>query len=158
MVLTHVDFHVEYIRLLLAIQFAGARMAQPVVVKQYIERRPKPKSPYERGSFMMISQRGLSELEERLADRSLGMQAVRVLMAMLNSATYGNLVEASQKDISLRLGMSLSEVSKASHALMDCGLIDRMANRRGWYKINPRLAWKGNVESLEQALKAREAA
>lgn len=129
-----------------------------VEVRQFIERRPRPKSPYGKGMFMMISTRGIGELQERLADRSLGVQAMRVLLAMLESTTYDNLVEASQKDLAVHLDMSSQEVSKASRALLQCGMVDRVRSRRGWYRINPKLAWKGNVESLEQALAVRRSA
>lgn len=145
-----VDCHIEYSSLILQTLFRGPKMDQPARV--FVERRPRLRNAYGRGGFMMISKAGLSELERRLADRSLGMQAVRVLVAMLDSADWENRVEASQKDLALNLGMSLSEVSKASRALLACGLIDRLVNRRGWYKINPRLAWMGSVESLNLAL------
>lgn len=139
-----------------AIGFQAARDA--VEKARHFDGSVRMKAPRASNDDWMVWDEGLAELEERLNDRSLGMQAVRVLMAMLNSAGYENLVEASQKDLSIRLGMSLSEISKASHALMACGMIERLANRRGWYRINPRLAWKGNVESLEQALAAKRAA
>lgn len=133
-------------------------MAQPrVVVKQFIERRPRPKSPYGRGEFMIMSRSGFAELKERVRDRSLGMQAICVLYAMLEHVDYGNRIEISQADLALDLAMSQSDVSKASRALLHAGVIRRHANRRGWYEIDPRMGWKGNVESLEAALQQKSA-
>ncbi len=126
-------------------------MPERVEVRQFIERRPKVKSPY-RTRFMMLSQDGLAELQERLADHTLGMQALRVLVAMMQSLDYENRVEEPQKEIAFRLGMSSQEVSKASKALMQCGFIERMKNRRGWYTVSPRLCWRGSVKNLDKAL------
>lgn len=103
---------------------------------------------------MMLSQDALGELQERLADKSLGMQAVRVLVAMMQSLDWENRVEEPQKAIAARLGMSPQEVYKASKALVDCGFIQRMVDRRGWYRVSPRLCWKGNVKNLEKELAA----
>jgi DNA-binding MarR family transcriptional regulator len=139
---------------ILTASFGARKMANARI---FVERKNR-KRAYERDRFMMISQNGLAELQERLADRSLGMQAVRVLVAMLESVDYENRVWASQKDIALHLKMSSQEVSKASRALTDCGFVERIANRRGWYQISDRLAWKGSVERLHERRSARKAA
>ena len=122
-----------------------------VEIRQFIERKPKKASPY-RTRFMMLSQEGLEELQERLADRTLGIQAMRVLVAMMQSLDYENRVDPPQKEIAFRLGMSVQEVYKASKTLIECGFIERMANRRGWYRVSPRLCWKGSVANLEKEL------
>lgn len=103
---------------------------------------------------MMLSQVGLSELEQRLADRSLGMQAVRVLVAMMAHMDWENRVDISQKELAVHLDMSSQEVSKASTALVQCGFLQRMQNRRGWYRVSPRLCWRGSVKNLERELAA----
>lgn len=122
-----------------------------VVVRQFIERRPRPRNPYGKGLFMLVSLGGLGELDARLADKTIGMQAMRVLLAMLGCVEYGNRVQKSQKELAAHLAMSPSEVSKASKRLVDCGFIERLPNRRGWYRIDPRFGWKGDVESLSAA-------
>ena len=132
-------------------------MRAQVEVRQFIERRPKARSPYG-NKFMMLSQRGVEELSERLADRTLGLQALRVLFAMMQSLDWENRVQCSQKDLGLSLGMSSQEVSKASRLLAECGFIERIENRRGWYRVSPRLCWRGSVKNLEAALRDREAA
>ena len=106
---------------------------------------------------MMLSQEGLSDLTAQLAARALGMQAVRVLIAMMERADFRNRVEESHKDLASRLGMSQQDVSKAAIALRDAGLIDQLGNRRGMYRISPRLAWKGDVETLDAELDKRRA-
>jgi transcription initiation factor IIE alpha subunit len=132
-------------------------MRAKVEVRQFIERKPRPKNAYG-VRFMMLSQDAVGELSERLADHSIGMQAMRVLLVMIGSLDYENRVEAPQKEIACRLGMSQGEVSKASAALVECGFIERMANRRGWYRVSPRLCWRGSVKNLDAALREREAA
>jgi DNA-binding MarR family transcriptional regulator len=101
---------------------------------------------------MMLSQRGVCELSERLGDGTLGMRAVRTLVAMLGHMDFYNRVEISQKDLALELGMDQSGLAKASRELMECGFIERMANRRGWYRVSPRLCWKGSVKTLAKEL------
>ena len=103
---------------------------------------------------MMLSQEGLEELQERLADRTLGIQAMRVLVAMMQSLDWENRVEPPAKELAARLNMSVQEVYKASKVLVECGFIERMANRRGWYRVSPRLCWKGSVKNLEKELEA----
>lgn len=105
---------------------------------------------------MMLSQDGLAELEGRLADRTLGIQAIRVLVAMMQGLDWENRVEPPQKEIAFRLGMSVQEVYKASKVLVECGFVERMANRRGWYRVSPKLCWKGSVKNLETALTERD--
>lgn len=129
-----------------------------VETRIFIEKRAREKMPYGVGAFMMVSQGGLCELENRLADRSIGKQAMRVLIAMLCSVTYENRVDASQKEMSAALGMSQQEVSKAIRALIECGFIERLANRRGWYRISPEFSWKGSARTLQHALDERVAA
>ena len=48
---------------------------------------------------MLLSKDGLRELDARLADGSIGMQAVRVLVAMATSSDYENRVRMGQKDL-----------------------------------------------------------
>lgn len=125
-----------------------------VEVRQFFERRPRVGHPYG-DFFMMLSQRGVAELSERLEDRTLGMQAVRVLLAMMRHMDFENRVDVSQKNLALALGMGLSDLSRASKVLVECGLVERMANRRGWYRISPRLCWKGTAKKLEEELRPR---
>lgn len=129
-----------------------------VEVRQFIERRPKVKNPYGRGAFMMISKRGFAELGERLADRSLGMQAVRLLVAMIVSLDYENRVETTVKDLAGQLRMSPQEVSAAAKKLVECGFAERIANRRGWYRISPQLLWMGAGKNLGDELRRRDRA
>jgi len=124
-----------------------------VEVRQFFERRPRVHHPYG-DFFMMLSQRGVAELSERLEDRTLGMQAIRVLLAMMRHMDFENRVDISQKDLALALGMDQSDLSRASKVLVECSLIERMANRRGWYRISPRLCWKGAAKKLEEELAA----
>ena len=107
---------------------------------------------------MLLSAAGLDELDLRLADRSLGMQAVRVLVAMARSCDYENRVRAGQKDLAAHLGMDQSDVSKAVRALVSCGLIEQPESSRGYYRISPWLLWKGSARTLKQALAERQAA
>jgi len=122
-------------------------------------KRPRPAHPYmlEKG-FMLLSIAGLDELDRRLADRSLGMQAVRVLVAMARSCDYENRVRAGQKDLAAHLEMDQSAVSKAIRSLITCGMIEAPESSRGYYRISPRLLWKGSARTLKVALTERQAA
>ena len=127
------------------------------VIKHYHEHVPRKRSPYTMKRFMMLSQDGLSDLTAQLASRAIGMQAVRVLVAMMERADFRNRVEETHKDLASRLGMTQQNISKAAIALRDAGLIDQLGNRRGMYRISPVLAWKGDVETLEAELEKRAA-
>ena len=131
-------------------------MRTRVEVRQFYERKPRTKSPYG-VHFMMLSQRGVTELSERLDDRTITIVGVRVLVAMLRHMDFENRVDVSQKDLAAELGLAQTHLAKACRTLMECGFIERMANRRGWYRISPRLCWKGSVKNLETEL-ARQAA
>ena len=106
---------------------------------------------------MLFSQEGMSELQERLSDRTLGMQAVRVLWAMLNSVELhgDNRVRAGRKDLARILDMSESNVSGAIRQLIDCGFIEAPKLRFDPYTVSPRFAWYGRTEDLRAALKQR---
>ena len=88
----------------------------------------------------------------RLADHTIKMVALRTLIAMMGHMDWENRVDVSQKDLAIELGISQSDLSRASRTLMECGFIQRMASRRGWYRVSPRLCWKGDVEHLEKEL------
>ena len=132
-------------------------MRARVEVRQFIERRPRAKSPYGE-NFMMLSQRGGAELGERLGDRTVTMVGLRVLVAMLRHMDFENRVDISQKELALELEIAQTHLAKASRTLMECGFIERMANRRGWYRVSPKLCWKGSVKNLERELAERPAA
>ncbi len=117
-----------------------------------------PLHPYGAEGFMLISRDGLTEPDRRLADRSLGMQAVRVLVAMLQSCDYGNRVCMGPKDLASHLAMDQAAVSKATRSLVECGLIERPETSRGYYRINPFLLWKGSASALKQEIEKRRAA
>ena len=129
-------------------------MPGQVEVRQFFESRKRERSPYG-VHFMMLSQRGVAELAERLADHTVRMTELRVLLSMLKHMDFENRVDISQKDLALELGMAQTAVSKASLALLECGFIVRMANRRGWYRVSPRLCWKGSVRTLTKELEDR---
>jgi hypothetical protein len=132
-------------------------MRAGVEVRQFIEARPKKaRSPYGT-QFMMLSQRGVTELSERLADHTITMVSLRTLVAMMAHMDWENRVEISQKDLALELGVAQTHLAKASRTLMECGFIERMANRRGWYRVSPRLCWKGDVKHLARELEQQAA-
>ena len=104
---------------------------------------------------MQQSYVGIEELLNRLIDKSLGVQSIKVLLAMVADCDYENRVHAGAKDIARRTEMAESHVSTAIKALVDCGFVERRANSRGRYTISPTLCWKGGEESLRAALSER---
>ncbi len=107
---------------------------------------------------MLLSKAGLRELDARLADRSLGMQAVRVLVAMSTSVDFENRVRMGQKDLAAHLEMDQSSVSKAVRSLVGLGFIEAPEHSRGYYRVSPRLLWQGGAKTLKRALEERAAA
>lgn len=116
---------------------------------------PKYGGPWE--AMMMFSSEGMEELQARLSDRSLGMQAVRVLWAMLNSVELhdNNRVRAGRKDLARILGMQEANVSAAIRQLVECGFVEPPKLKFAPYTISPRFAWYGRTEDLRSALKQR---
>lgn len=124
---------------------------QGVVPTVFVQRSARQAHPYQRRGFLQVSLEGLEELEARFADHTLGMQAVRVLVAMARRADFENRVWVSQKDLGAHLKMSQSEVSAAQGRLAECGFL-RRSGPRGFYSISPKLLWKGSARTLKAAL------
>lgn len=107
------------------------------------------------GGMMQLSIEGVTELSERLGDHSLGMQAVRVLIACMMSCGRDNEVRAGRKDLSRQLGMTESNVHKALHDLVACGFLEKPELRYSPYVISPRFFWRSNTADLKKALADR---
>lgn len=105
--------------------------------------------------MMQISIEGMAELRERLADHSLGMQAVRVLLEMLEHMNRENECRAGVKDLARLLEMDQSDVSKALKKLVECGFVEAPSLKFAPYVVSPRFAWKASVDKLKAALKDR---
>lgn len=123
-----------------------------------VERKPRFAHPYVKEGFMLLSKRGLRELDARLADRSIGMQAVRVLVAMTTACDYENRVRMGQKDLAAHLRMDQAAVSRATRDLVECGFVERPESSRGYYRLSPHLLWQGGSKTLKRALDERQAA
>ena len=104
--------------------------------------------------MMQMSGEGLRELEECLTRHDFGMQAVRVLFAMLGSLEVhgGNRVRAGRKDLARLLEMDEAAVSKAIKRLVECGFVEAPALRFSPYVVSPRFAWNGTTHDLKTAL------
>ena len=88
---------------------------------------------------MQVSFEGMAELRERLADHTLGMQAVRVLLEMLQHMNAQNECRAGVKDLARLLEMNQSDVSKALKRLVECGFVEAPALRFSPYVVSPDL-------------------
>lgn len=105
---------------------------------------------------MLVSQNGFSALQQEALAKKLGIRELRVFFEMLANTGYDNVVMVSQADIGRLTRMDMASVSRSSKALLDQGFVERLNNRRGWYRINPKFAWKGGGEEHRASL-AREA-
>ena len=105
--------------------------------------------------LMQFSGEGLKELAERLTDHTLGMQAVRVLLACLQTTNRENQVHAGRKDLARMLGMPESNVAKALTDLVEAGFLERPGLRYSPYVVSPRFFWRGNTGDLKRALSER---
>lgn len=108
------------------------------------------------GVFMQMSCQGLAELEMRIADHTLGIQAVRVLMYCLHKTEWQNRVSVGRKDIAAALKMDPADVAKALRKLVDSGFIEKPQTRHGHYTMSPRFVWMGNLQDLRVALSERD--
>jgi hypothetical protein len=104
---------------------------------------------------MQFSGEGLVELRLRMSDGSIGMQAMRVLLACCEHTDKQNRVEAGRKDLSRILEMPESNVARALKALVDCGFLEPPDLRHRPYVVSPRFFWRANTGDLKRALAAR---
>lgn len=111
---------------------------------------------FRKGDFMLISQSGLSALQQEVRGKRLGVRELRVFFEMLANAGYDNVVTIGQGQIGQLTGMDLASVSRCSKTLLEHGFIERFNDRRGWYRIAPKFAWKGGGEGHREVL-ARQA-
>lgn len=128
---------------------------EPLPIVRVVGFSRKRRHPYRPEHFMIASYVGLQELEARLADRSVGVMALRVLLAMMADCDYENRVRGGQKDIARRLNMAHQHVSRSISDLIATGFLEKGQNARGGYTLSPALCWKGDEASLREALAAR---
>lgn len=116
---------------------------------------PRYDGPWQ--AMMMFSGEGIEELDARLKERRLGMQAVRVLVAMCKSVKVhtDNRVRAGRKDLAKSLAMREGNVSGAIKQLVDCGFIEKPKLKFDAYTLSPRFFWYGTSDALRVALKER---
>lgn len=122
------------------------------VTQVFVERIPKRRHPYTRKTYMLVAQEMWDELALRLADHSIGLQTMRVYVEMARACDFENRVELGQKDLSARLNMDRSDVSKALKILIDLGFVERPRSVRAPYRMNAEVVWKGSREALQEAL------
>jgi hypothetical protein len=112
-------------------------------------RRPKMT-----GTFVFLFDKGLDHL---IADKALTMRQLRVLATMLmRSRVDGDEFEIKPGSTGEALGISASRVSIAITDLEAGGYLTR--TRKGFIKINPAFAWRGNASVRESALKKEKEA
>lgn len=119
----------------------------------------RKRSAFRRGDFMLISQSGLSAIQQEGRAHRLSWRDVRVLLEMLANVGHENMVMVSQVDLGKLTGIDEAALSKSVRVLREGGYIERVENRRGWYRVNPKLVWKGTGEAHHDMIaRAAEAA
>lgn len=113
--------------------------------------------PYGAEGYMIISDKGMAEMQQRMADKTLGLQAVRVLFAMMDACEQRNRCMIGQKQLVDDLGMRQSAVSRALGELLACGFLERPTSIRGFYAVSPHFAWRGTTKALIEEMKRRAA-
>ena len=98
--------------------------------------------------FVMGFQESLIEIA---ADKDMTHEMTRVWLMLLGKISFENWVAIPQKEISEKLNMHKSNVSKAIKKLIDKGLLLKgpKLGHTSSYKINSHHAWKGSVKNLK---------
>jgi ribosomal protein L29 len=104
---------------------------------------------------MLISQEGWEELQDRLSDRTIGIAALRVLLAAIGEMDRNNEVRAGRKDLARILAMDERAVARNLRLLIEVGFMERPRLKFSPYTVSPRFAWNSTREKLQGALKAR---
>jgi biotin operon repressor len=91
-----------------------------------------------------------------LAKSKLGLQAHRVMWALLARLDFENLINVSQADVARDLGMDRAAVSRAIAQLVDEGavLAGPTVGRNRTYRLNPHYGWKGSAKGHHEAISA----
>ena len=110
------------------------------------------KSAFRQGDFLLVRQTAFSGLQQEAREKRIGLRDLRVFLEMLANTGHDNMVMTSQITLGQLTGMDLPAVYRSVRALLLGGFIERIEGRRGWYRVTPRFAWKGNGEQHRQAL------
>ena len=105
-------------------------------------------NPYSTG-WIMNSQ---DALELLASDQDLSKESLRVLMFLMARLDFENWIQVTQKEISEKLGIKKSNISKAISLLEQKEIILRGAKlgRSNTFRLNPHFGWKGKVKNLEE--------
>jgi hypothetical protein len=94
---------------------------------------------------------GFQKAFSKLAQKSLGGEAARVLLLILGEMDYSNLVKTPQVEIARKLGIRKQNVYRAIGVLVkEKILLEEKAsgNGRRQLKLNHIYAWKGKLKQL----------
>ena len=111
-------------------------------------------NPYSTG-WVMNSQEALELLA---SDKDLTKESLRVLMFLMARLDFENWIRITQKEISEKLGIKKSNISKAVLLLEEKGIILRgpKLGRSSAFRLNPYFGWKGKVKNLEEYRRKEE--
>ena len=111
-------------------------------------------NPYSTG-WVMNSQEALELLA---SDKDLTKESLRVLMFLMARLDFENWIQITQKEISEKLGIKKSNISKAVLLLEEKGIISRgrKLGRSSAFRLNPYFGWKGKVKNLEEYRRKEE--
>lgn len=103
-------------------------------------------NPYGKG-WIMTSQ---DALELLAADDDLTKEAFRVLMFLMARLDFENWIQVTQQEISEKISIKKSNVSRAITLLENKGIILRgpKVGRSYAFRLNPYYGWKGKVRNL----------
>ena len=110
-------------------------------------------NPYSTG-WVMNSQEALELLA---SDKDLTKESLRVLMFLMARLDFENWIQITQKEISEKLGIKKSNISKAVLLLEEKGIILRgpKLGRSSAFRLNPYFGWKGKVKKFGRISKKR---
>lgn len=120
-----------------------------------------------RGTFVFVPSRikikegwfmAFQDAFESLAkDKDLWGQPTAILHFLMSRLNFDNYIALEQKEISDKLNVDKSDVSRSVKKLIDKGIIEKGPRLgKSWsYKLNPFYGWKGRVKNLKDERKRR---
>jgi DNA-binding MarR family transcriptional regulator len=95
--------------------------------------------------------------ESLARDKELWGQPTAVLHFLMSRLSFDNYIALEQKEISDKLSVDKSDVSRAIKKLVDKGILEKgpRIGKSFSYKLNPLYGWKGRVKNLNEERKKR---
>ena len=115
--------------------------------------QPKRKNGFQETGWIAMNQQALSFI----AQSDLTGNDLKVLFQLLTILDFENLIQVSQAEVALVLGMNKQHVSRSIKNLVELGVIHEgpKIGRSKSYRLDPEFGWKGSAKLHKEALKQK---